>query len=228
MESGLFDDLGMPLSGLSITAPFKGSALAVAGAASPLVERTGAVNTLIRQGGVWEAEVTDPVGVLRPLAERGITVGDRAAAVLGAGGAGRSAAFALSRAGARVTLVNRGEERGRETAAALGVDFEALADFDPGRFEILVHATPAGRGPGEEPPFDPARVSPGAVVIDLAYGEEPTPLVAAVRALGAGTVGIDGREVLLYQGLEQFRMMTGRELPAAVGRRLLGLGEEGS
>ena len=52
VEGGLFDDLGMPLSGLSITAPFKQAALAVAGAASPLAERIGAVNTLVRQGGV--------------------------------------------------------------------------------------------------------------------------------------------------------------------------------
>ena len=59
------------------------------------------------------------------------------------------------------------------------------------------------------------------MLIDLAYGEEPTPLVAAARA--AGAVAVDGREVLLYQGLEQIRLMTGRELPPAAGRRLLGL-----
>jgi shikimate 5-dehydrogenase len=36
-------------------------------------------------------------------------------------------------------------------------------------------------------------------------------------------VAIDGREVLLYQALGQFRLMTGRELPEGLGRRLLGL-----
>ena len=112
VENGLFDDLGLPLSGLSITAPFKRSALAVAGAASPLVERIGAANTLVRQEGVWEAESTDPAGIVHPLAARGVDLAGRAAAVVGAGGAGRAAAFALARAGAHVTLVNRGEERG--------------------------------------------------------------------------------------------------------------------
>lgn len=226
VESGLFEDLGMPLGGLSITAPFKRAALAVAGVSSPLAEAIGAANTLVRQGAVWEAEITDPVGIVRPLAERGVDLAGCAAAVVGAGGAGRASAFALARAGARVTLVNRGEERGREAAAALGVGFVPLARFDPGGFAVVVQATPVGRGAGEAPPFDPARLAAGAVVIDLAYGPAPTPLIAAVRAAGGGAIGVDGREVLLYQGLEQFRMMTGRELPAAVGRRLLGLEAE--
>ena len=227
VESGLFDDLGMPLSGMSITAPFKGSALAVAGAASPLVERIGAVNTLIRQAGVWEAEVTDPVGVLGrwPSGGSPSAIGRRrwwAPAAPAARppsrwpGPGRGSPWS--------TAARSGGGRPRRRSGSTSRRWPTLTPL----FEIVVQATPAGRGPDEEPPFDPARLAPGAVVIDLAYGEAPTPLVAAVRALGAGTVGIDGREVLLYQGLEQFRMMTGRELPAAVGRRLLGLGEEGS
>ena len=40
--------------------------------------------------------------------------------------------------------------------------------------------------------------------MDLAYGEARTPLVAAVRALGAGPSVIDGREVLLYRASNSF------------------------
>jgi shikimate 5-dehydrogenase len=62
------------------------------------------------------------------------------------------------------------------------------------------------------------------VVVDLVYGEAETPLLAAVRA--AGRRAVDGREVLLYQALEQFRLMTGRQLPVPLAREALGLPPE--
>ncbi len=233
VESGVLEALGLPLAGLSVTAPFKGAALAVAGAASPRAEILGAVNTLVRRGEVWEAESTDPEGVTRPLAARGVALAGVAAAVVGAGGAGRAAAFGLARAGARVTLVNRSQEAGEEAARDLGVAFAPLAGFDPGRFRVVVNATPAL-------PFDPALLAPGTAAVELAYGrtvgtdgagdgsgesaaEAEPPLLAAARA--GGGVAIDGREVLLHQAFGQFHAMTGRHLPEALGRRLLGLGE---
>lgn len=221
VESGALEGLGLPLRGLSVTAPHKEAALGLAGAESPLATRIGAANTLLLRDGVWEAEATDPDGVLVPLRERGIAVAGRAAAVAGCGGAGRSAAIGLAAAGARVTLFNRGIERGLKAAAELGLPFRPLSELAPEQFDLLVHATPRGRGAGEALPLDVERVRPDAVVLDMAYGEEPTPLVVAAAARGA--VSIDGREVLLAQALAQFRMMTGREMPRDVARRALGL-----
>ena len=94
-----------------MTAPDKLIAIAVAGATSPVSERIGSANTLVRRQGVWEADSTDPEGVLGPLRRREIVVRGRRAAVLGAGGAGRVAAWALSEAGAEVTLFNRSAGR---------------------------------------------------------------------------------------------------------------------
>jgi shikimate dehydrogenase len=59
------------------------------------------------------------------------------------------------------------------------------------------------------------------VVVDLVYRETPTPLVRA--ALDRGLEAVDGREVLLGQAFGQFRMMTGREMPRDLARRILGL-----
>jgi shikimate 5-dehydrogenase len=77
----------------------------------------------------------------------------------------------------------------------------------------------------DEPlPFPVDGLRAGTVVIDLVYRrpeEGPTPLLAAAAARGAVTV--DGREVLLGQARGQFRLMTGRELPRELARRLLGL-----
>jgi 3-dehydroquinate dehydratase/shikimate dehydrogenase len=223
VESGLLEELGLPIRGLSVTAPYKEAALAVAGAESPRAGLIGAANTLVWNQGVWEAEATDPDGIVLPLHERGIPIEGRPAAVVGTGGAGRSAAAGLATAGARVTLVNRGAERGLQAADLLGLPFVPLSDFDPAAFDILVNATSIGRNNGESLPFAVDRLRPGAVVIDMVYGDGPTPFLREAAARGAKTV--DGREVLLGQAVGQFRMMTGRDLPRALVRRIVGLEE---
>jgi 3-dehydroquinate dehydratase/shikimate dehydrogenase len=222
VESGSLQVLGLDLRGLSVTAPHKGAALAVAGAASPLAETVGAANTLTWNQGVWEAENTDPEGIMGALASRRMTVDGLSAAVLGAGGAGRAAVFSLSHAGARVVLFNRGVERGRRMADQLQVPFTPLAELDPSRFDLLIHATALGRDEEDELPFDPRFLHRDTLVVDLVYKESgPTRLVEEVRA--HGVQAIDGRELLLHQAVSQFRLMTGEELPLEDGREILGL-----
>jgi 3-dehydroquinate dehydratase / shikimate dehydrogenase len=224
VESEIPELLGMPLSGLSVTAPHKEAALAVAGAESPRAARIGAANTLVLKDGVWEAESTDPEGVVLPLKERGIDPAGKAAAVVGAGGAGRSSAVGLEAAGARVTLVNRGAERGERAAEELKLPFLPLEELDPGAFDLLVNATSLGRDPEGPLPFPVDRLRPGTVVIDLVYDAARPGLTRLLQEAAArGAVAIDGREVLLSQALGQFRMMTGREMPVDLARRLLGL-----
>jgi 3-dehydroquinate dehydratase/shikimate dehydrogenase len=221
VESGALEALGLPLRGLSVTSPFKEAALAVAGAASPLAEQVAGANTLVRRDGVWEAEATDPRGVVAPLRAAGVELAGARAAVVGCGGAGRAAAVGLGQAGARVTLVNRDAERGRAVASRLRLPFLPLAEFRPAGWEVVVHATSLGRMEGDELPFAVAEIDPGTTVVDLVYGPQPTPLDLACRRRGLPF--IEGREVLLAQAVEQFRLMTGRELPRERGRAALGL-----
>ncbi|MCB1035387.1 MAG: type I 3-dehydroquinate dehydratase [Acidobacteria bacterium] len=221
VESEVLANLGLPLKGLSVTAPFKRVALAVAGASSPLAERIGAANTLVLNGGVWEAEATDPEGVVAPLEAAGLDLEGKSAAVLGCGGAGRSAAAGLVYRGAKVSLFNRTRERGRQTGYDLGLPVFGLEELDPSEFQVVVHATALGHRPDDPLPFEPLSLEDGAVVVDMVYGEEPTPLVHACRQ--AGKKAIDGREVLLAQGRRQFEMMTGRQLPDDAAHEALGI-----
>ena len=227
VENAGLEAIGLPIRGLSVTAPSKESTLAVAGAESPIVSLIGAANTLVWNQGVWEAEATDPDGVVLPLRDRGIDITHLEAAVVGAGGAGRSAAAGLDRAGANVTLFNRDLGRGRSSAEylssrSLKVPFRPLPELDPSAFDLLVNATSLGRGEDDPLPFEVDRLRPGAVVIDLVYlKDRPTRLLAEAAARGA--VAIDGREVLIDQARGQFRLMTGRDLPLDLARRAAGL-----
>lgn len=226
VESGALEALGLPLRGLSVTSPHKEVALAVSGASSPRAQHIEAANTLVLHDRVWEAESTDPDGVVLALEHRGVELQGKKAAVVGCGGAGKAAAYGLQIAGAHVTLVNRRRERVEKASKALGLPFVLLADFDPGRFDVVIQATSLGRHEDDPFPFEPERLKEGAAVLDMVYGPRPTRLVERVRELGR--IGIDGRSMLLFQALEQFRLMTGEELPVELARELIDLGDEES
>ncbi len=226
--SDFFERAGLPLGGLSVTAPHKAAALALASEAGDLAIRTGGANTLVRgrngngrQG--WRAESTDPEGVVGPLRRRGIDLAGRAAVVIGAGGAGRAAAAGLAAAGAEVALANRTKPSGREAAESLGVAFVPLEELEPGDFGIVVNATSLGHRAGDPQPCDPAALRPSATAVELVYGGGPTPWSRALVNRGVAVIG--GREVLLHQGLSQFEAMTGKALPFEVGAAALGLEE---
>lgn len=221
VESSLFGDMGLELGGLSVTAPHKGVAMAIAGAVSPLAQRASSANTLVVREGVWEAESTDAEGVLGPLEDLDAAVAGARTAVVGAGGAGRAAACGLQRAGAQVTLINRSVDTGRSAAEQLGVPFTALGDFHPEDFDLLVQATSLGRSENDDLPFDPRQVKDEAIVIDMVYGPDGvTALVAALRRRGVKAVS--GLQVLLAQARRQFFLMTGRAMPEGLGRAVLG------
>jgi 3-dehydroquinate dehydratase/shikimate dehydrogenase len=216
LADGALADLGWPLRGLTVMAPYKESALAVVARASRMAQQAGAANTLLRHDGSWSADTADAEGVLAALASRGVDVAGRRVAVVGCGGAGRAAAAGLQAAGAEVTLVNRGSERGRYASQLLGLPLVPLAEFDPRPFSLVVHATSLT----EELPFAVSRLDQEAVVVELVYGEAPTPLMTA--AAGRGGIAIDGREILLVEVQRQFQMMTGRRMPAGPARTLVG------
>jgi 3-dehydroquinate dehydratase/shikimate dehydrogenase len=219
VAGGALDELGLPLNAICVVSPHKEVAVNAAKSKTPMVERALSTNFFIRNGDVWTADTTDPEGVLIPLRERGLDVRDQTVAVVGCGGSGRAVAAAFQAAGAEVTLVNRGFERGSLAVRLLRLPFLPLASFSAERYSIVVNATPVGRD-GMATPFDTDRLRDDAVVVDLVYGSKPTPLIASCRA--AGQSAIDGTEVLLTQVRSQFRLMTGEEMPDHVAVRVLG------
>ena len=222
VESGSFAELGFELRGFSVTSPHKRIASAVAGARSPLVDLIGSANTLVCRDEVWEAESTDGEGVVSSLLEAGVSVAGARAAVIGAGGAGRSIVVALSQAGAIVTLVNRNQERGLKAASRMRVPYRALEAFDPSGFDIVVNATSLGSKPGDPLPFEPSRMDRDAVLLDMVYSDEgPTELVREAQSVAR--IAIDGRVPLLHQARPQIRLMTGHEPSIEDLRDLIGL-----
>ena len=99
--------------------------------------------------------------------------------------------------------------------------FLPLERFDPGAFDVIVHATALGHQVDDPLPFDVEALRPETAVVDMVYDAEPTRLER--RAAHRGCTVVSGREVLLHQALGQFQLMPGRELGRALGAELLGI-----
>ena len=100
----------------------------------------GAVNTVVscnRKG-----YNTDGVGFLQMLDYAGISVQDKKVLVLGAGGSGRSSAYSLKKAGARVFMYRRNQEELLETCSQLGVS--PASDIEKGGYDLLINCTGVG------------------------------------------------------------------------------------
>lgn len=218
VQSKQLDALGFPINGMTVASPHKEEAFLTAKSISSMVQQTQAANILVRNNGWWNADTTDP-DVVYAANQQHVNVREKRAAVIGCGGAGRAIAAALTKAGAGVTLINRGAERGERAASLLGLPYKPLLDFDAEGYDIVVNATPVGRDT-DEAPFKLERLNSAAVVIDLVYASRPTPLIDSTVA--RHQVAIDGCDVLVTQVRNQFRLMTGKEMSAALAFEVLG------
>ncbi|HMJ87860.1 MAG TPA: type I 3-dehydroquinate dehydratase [Vicinamibacterales bacterium] len=223
IESGGIESLGFSIDALSIVSPFKGVALEATRERSAIVGRAGSTNFFRRdpQTG-WVAETTDADGVLLTLRGHGVQCRNQRVAVIGCGGSGRAMAAALQQAGAHVTLVNRGFERGDYARQLLRLPFLPLRDFSGEGYSIVVNATPVGRD-SDEISFPIEGLHRDAVIVDLVYRDDATPLIARTR--GGGRVTVDGWDMLVTQARRQFELMTGMEMPVNHARQALGFTE---
>jgi shikimate dehydrogenase len=142
----------------------------------------------------------------------------RAAVVLGAGGAARSAALSLANKGASVTLLARDAKQAAASARAVGCRHGSLADAGRHPWDILINATPVGSGAlQDQTPLPAALHRPGTVVLDMVYDPLETQLLREARS--AGCTIVDGMEMLLAQAIAQFETWTGVEAPVDVMRQ---------
>jgi shikimate dehydrogenase len=196
-------------AGANVTVPHKLAAHRLADSLGEAASAVGAVNTLTFADGRIAGDNTDAAGFLDALPE--LPAGRRTL-VLGAGGSARAVVWALLRSGADVAVWNRTRARAEELCAELG----GRAVAAPEEAEIVVNATSVGLDPALGEPGALAalqleRLPPPALVVDLVYGADPTPLVRWAARSGARVV--DGLEVLVRQGARSLERWTGRSAP---------------
>jgi len=137
--------------------------------------------------------------------------------LFGAGGAGRAMAVEIAWAGAaKMTLVTRREEQGREVAALVTKASGVPCDWQawqrevevPAGTTLLMNATHLGCAPGLEPvPVRWDNVSTDCTVVDVITNPRITPFLATARDRGCRIV--DGVEMLVQLAMQIFQQWTG-------------------
>jgi 3-dehydroquinate dehydratase/shikimate dehydrogenase len=199
----------LPIKGFNVTIPHKQKILRYLDAVDPLARRIGAVNTVWKKAGKWRGTTTDVAGTLRPL-EKKVKLGNARVLVAGSGGAARTAAFALSDVGARVTLTGRNLDKVRALAKAVNGTPLSHEEASKEYYDVLVHATPLGMYPNVNDAYFPDKI-PADVVFDMVYNPRETALLR--NAANQGKVCIDGLQMLIEQAAESFSIWTGETAP---------------
>jgi shikimate dehydrogenase len=187
--------------GLLLSIPHKTAAVPLLDQVEPAA--IWAVNAVRRAAdGRLHGAQFDGLGFVRALAQHAVSPAGRRALLLGAGGAGLAIATALrDTLLAQLAVYDIDAARAGELAerVAPGCPFPVAPwpDNDPRGFDLVVHATPLGLHPGDALPLDPARLAPGAIVVDILMTHQPTPLEKACRARGIAVH--PGHEMLVQQ-----------------------------
>ncbi|MFO7629498.1 MAG: shikimate dehydrogenase [Prochlorococcaceae cyanobacterium] len=221
--------------GLNVTLPHKQAAAELAAACSPLAERLGAVNTLVRRAeGGWLGSNTDVAGFLAPLTSQGRPWQGQQAVLLGCGGSARAVVAGLAELG--LTRISVAARRPEPLAAFLehcspwAPQLQALAwEALPAALaqaDLLVNTTPVGMASAADPSAQQAcplgaealaALKPGSTVYDLIYTPRPTTLLRLASERQCQT--LDGLEMLVQQGAAALRLWSGIEdLPIAAMR----------
>ena len=210
------DSLDEAWVGLSLTMPLKADVIPLLDRVDPVAAATGAVNTVLLDGG-RRGFNTDVDGIVAALDAH--DAGRGPAAVLGAGATARSAVAALAARGAtEVTAYVRRPHAADDllaTARAVGVRLvvrpweEAAAGLGT---DVVVSTVPRGVADALAAALPEA---PG-VLLDVVYDPWPTPLAGAWAQRGGRVAS--GLEMLLHQAVRQVALMTGREAPVEAMR----------
>lgn len=237
----------MGFVGVNLTVPHKLLAARMVDKLDASGGEWGAVNTVRFEGkngkGEWEplhefnerpAEVrshgfnTDADAISRSLREDlGMEVEGKTVLLLGAGGAGRTAALKLAAGGVgKLFLVNRTESRAIELRGEIVQRYPkakmVLGYPDSGqRVDLILNATSLGLKQTDPLPLDTKRfpIDHAAAVYDMIYRPAETKLLQAAKT--AGCRACNGVGMLLYQGAAALEIWSGRTAPVEVMRQAL-------
>ena len=177
---------GLPLSGLSVTMPWKIEILPFLDVTDPLAGRIGAVNTVHPDGeGRLFGTNTDAAAIAEPLREQlasqGVALRGARVLLLGAGGAARAAAFALQAEGAQLFIQNRTRSTAEALAKASGAKVA-----EPGPVADADHADESDETNGHHEPGRHERETGAAsdrVLYDVVVHATPAGMLGQEQAL---------------------------------------------
>jgi shikimate dehydrogenase len=218
------------IAGFNLTVPHKLLAVEMMDTLDHSAKMFGAVNTVKFERNNGKSRVTgfntDADAITIALREDlGVKLRGAKVLLLGAGGAGRTAALKLaSERVAELYLVNRTLSKAEEIVREIKERFPAVTvatGYPEGKIDLILNATSLGLKPWDPSPLDEKRFSPGQAraVYDMIYRPAQTRLLASAKKAGCKTS--NGLGMLLHQGARAFKIWTGKTAPVEIMRAAL-------
>jgi shikimate dehydrogenase len=231
--------------GLNLTVPHKLLAVNMVDLLDESARTWGAVNTIRFEGKhtdghwtplhQWSAPPvhvrshgfnTDADAIVRALREDlGLEPGGLRVLLLGAGGAGRTAALKLASENIReIFLINRTRDKARAVGNEIRSKWPSVnvyLDYPGGDVDLVLNATSLGLQESDSFPFDLAQfgIDRAKAVFDMIYRPAETVLLKTARKAGLRTA--NGLGMLLYQGAKSLEIWSEQPAPLETMRKAL-------
>ena len=201
-------------------------------------ELCGAVNTIVNENGVLTGHITDGTGFMRALNDNRIDVIGKKMTMVGSGGAASAIQVQAALDGVAEISVFNIRDKFWDKAEAMvkkindktdcKVTLYDLADLDKLKSEradsyLFTNATGVGMKPMEGQTYipDASFFRPELIVADIIYAPAETKLLSMAKEAGCKTM--NGMGMLMFQGAASFELWTGKEMPIAHMKEVLGI-----
>lgn len=203
--------------GINVTIPHKEAIMEYLDEIDPVAQEIGAVNTVKFEEGKAIGYNTDWIGFLRALKMLLPSIEGKRVLLLGAGGTARAVIYALLYEGAKLYIWNRTKERALELVKKFNDRLTAVSRPEEvvEKVSLIVNTTSVGLKEEDPEIFDYSLITQEHTVVDVIYRE--TKLIKRAKEIGAKY--LDGLPMLLWQGIESFRIWNGCEVPYSVALR---------
>ena len=206
--------------GCNITIPHKERIVSYVDSLLPGTVDIGAINTLVNRNGELFGANSDINGIVAPLSAilGAIKPKEQNVAIIGAGGAARAAAAALTSIFADwpIRFLARRPDQATAIAQRLGIkpDIHPIDDEALAGVSLLINASPLGMAGKPALPLSLAtmrRDDAPKIIFDMVYAPLETQLLRAAKAEGFAT--IDGLQMLVAQAAQAFVLFFGQAAP---------------
>jgi shikimate dehydrogenase len=200
--------------GGNITAPFKEDVFRLADETTEIANLIGAVNTVIVSQGRIIADNCDHYGVSESFREFNISLNDKSCLLLGVGGAGKAAAYAIKKSGGRLTIVNRTVQKAEDFAEKLNCNAAPISDLQNllKTTDVIINTLYSGIDI-----VDKDWLNPNQIILDASY--IGSPLLDKAKKINCLT--IDGRYWVFHQAVYCFFKFTGIQPDTKAMREVL-------
>ncbi|MBR0471458.1 MAG: shikimate dehydrogenase [Methanosphaera sp.] len=210
----------LDIKGLNVTIPHKTTIIPYLDEIDETAEKIGAVNTIQFKNGIAKGYNTDGIGAIKSIQEH-TTLKDKNILIIGAGGASKAISFTLINENINsLTIANRSQNNAenlinniKKQTEFTNINYQQINNVDEilNQTDIIINTTPIGMYPNHQvkPPIKTDNINNKHVIMDIIYNPLETQLLKQAKEKGATT--INGTSMLINQGLESFKIFTGKE-----------------